>query len=90
MKEEIKVDREYLQAFNLGYELAKELNLSTPMFKEINSEDRKLNAMHAGMTEFNNELRKGKGKSYDHSVGKEPGRNFDSSNGEDKGWNQSL
>ncbi|WP_026810550.1 hypothetical protein [Arenibacter latericius] len=90
MKEEIKVDRDYLQAFNLGYELAKELNLSTPMFKGLVSEDGNLKALQAGMAEFNDEFRKAKGNSYDQSVGQEPGRNFDPSNGEEKGWNQSL
>ncbi len=90
MEEEIKVDRDYLQAFNLGYELAKELNLSTPMFKGLHSEDVNLKALQAGMAEFNDELQKAKGNSYDQSVGQEPGRNFDSSNGEEKGWNQSL
>ena len=90
MKEEIKVDRDYLQAFNLGYELAKELNLSTPMFKGLNSEDSNLMALQAGMAEYNHELRKARDKSFDQSVGQEPRRNFDSSNGEEKGWNQSL
>ncbi|WP_086476619.1 hypothetical protein [Arenibacter amylolyticus] len=90
MKEEIKVDRDYLQAFNLGYELAKELNLSTPMFKGLDSEDIKLNALQAGMAEYNNELQKVKSNSYDHSMGKAPGKNLNSSNGEEKGWSQSL
>ena len=44
MEENIKIDEEYKKAFNLGYELAKELNLTTPMFKNVASTDDHMNA----------------------------------------------
>ena len=90
MKKETKVDRDYLQAFNLGYELAKELNLSSPMFKGLDSEDSHLNALQAGMAEFNDELKKSKGNRHSQSVDQQHGRKLGLSNGEEKGWNQSL
>lgn len=56
MMEEIKVDKNYMEAFNLGYELAKELNLKSPMFKEINSGNERMNAMQAGMEQYREEI----------------------------------
>lgn len=90
MNKEIRVNRDYLQAFNLGYELAKELNLSSPMFQGQNIEDSHLNAVQAGMMEYNEEMKRSKGNQQSHSAGQELGRNISSSNGEEKGWGQSL
>jgi predicted aconitase len=56
MREEIKVDKKYMEAFNLGYELAKELNLKSPMFKDINSGNERMNAMQAGMRQHGREI----------------------------------
>ncbi|MCM4166599.1 hypothetical protein KCTC52924_03539 [Arenibacter antarcticus] len=56
MKKETKIDTDYLQGFNLGYDLAKELNLTSPMFKDVNSDDNHMNAMQAGMAEYTNEI----------------------------------
>jgi hypothetical protein len=35
MEENLKVDIDYKGAFNLGYELARELNLKSPLFKPV-------------------------------------------------------
>ena len=58
MEENIKTDEEYKKAFNLGYELAKELNLKTPMFKSVVPTDDHMNAVQAGMMQYSNELNK--------------------------------
>ena len=56
MSEETKLDKDYLEAFNLGYELAKELNLKSPMFKNLISGSNRMIAMQAGMLERRNEI----------------------------------
>ena len=58
MEENLKVDKDYKDAFNLGFELAKELNLKAPMFTDINSENIRLHSMQAGMTEYSHKLRR--------------------------------
>ena len=55
MEENLKVDKEYLKAFNLGYELAKELNLKTPIFKDLDQSNDRQNAMHKGMEQYSRE-----------------------------------
>ena len=56
MEENIKVDSDYLTAFNLGYELAKELNLISPMFKDVSSKSNRMNAMQSGMEQYSKEM----------------------------------
>ena len=65
MEENIKIDEEYKKAFNLGYELAKELNLKTPMFKSVVPTDDHMNAVQAGMMQYSNELNKNLHKGND-------------------------
>lgn len=69
MSEEIKVDRDYLEAFNLGYELAKELDLKSPMFEDLSLENSRMNAMQLGMAEYDNEIARGKDKKIDPTLG---------------------
>jgi hypothetical protein len=52
MSVDTKVDKDYKDAFNLGYELAKELNLKSPMFKDVSSGNDRMNAMQAGMEQY--------------------------------------
>ncbi|NYJ28126.1 hypothetical protein [Allomuricauda sp. ARW1Y1] len=56
MEESLKIDEEYKRAFNLGYDLAKELNLTSPMFREANQNSIYSTAMQAGMAEFCSEI----------------------------------
>ena len=56
MEENLKVDKDYLEAFNLGYELAKELNLKTPMFKDFKSENGRITAINDGMIQYHLEI----------------------------------
>jgi hypothetical protein len=62
MSEETKIDENYKEAFNLGYELSKELNLKSPMFKDSKVDNERMNAMQAGMAQFSNEINPGKDK----------------------------
>ncbi len=62
MSDETKIDKNFKDAFNLGYELAKELNLKSPMFKDLDSENGRMNAMKAGMAQYTNEFSQEKGK----------------------------
>ncbi|MFS4448471.1 hypothetical protein [Maribacter sp. 2307UL18-2] len=68
MSEEIKVDRDYLEAFNLGYELAIELDLKSPMSKDLDSRNNRMKAMQAGMIQYTLEIVKPSKKEIDHSL----------------------
>jgi hypothetical protein len=67
MEENLKVDKDYMEAFNLGYELAKELKLMSPMFKNIESGNRRMHAMQTGMEEYSKEITINKNLSLDSS-----------------------
>lgn len=56
MNSETKIDKNYKEAFNLGYELAKELNLKSPMFNDIKVDNERIGAMQAGMAQFSDEI----------------------------------
>ena len=60
MEENLKVNKDYIEAFNLGYELAKELRLKSPMFENVKSGNDRMNAMQAGMEQFSKEISKEK------------------------------
>ena len=75
MEENLEVDKGYLKAFNLGYELAKELNLESPMFKELNPGNIRLNAMQAGMAEYCNEIIQRKNKAIEQPLGMDNRKN---------------
>lgn len=82
MEKNIKVDKDYLEAFNLGYELAKELNLKSPMFQDLNSENSLNNAMQAGMTQYIDESKQGleQNNSYKVIKNKDKGQGFNHAN----------
>ncbi len=85
MEENLKVDEEYLNGFNLGYELAKELQLTSPMLNDINQDNTQMQAMHAGMAEFCNEIEQAKQKELDLNS-----NGIKSKNDKDKGFNISI
>ncbi len=60
---EIKIDDNYKDSFNLGYELARELNLKSPMFNDLKVGDVGMAAMQAGIEQFIYEINHEKGKS---------------------------
>lgn len=67
MEEEIKVDEKFKSAFNLGYRLAKELNLKSPMLKN-QEKIMSSNPMHLGMQEFIDEVKLSKNKRQNLSI----------------------
>ncbi len=52
MEENIRVDVKFKRAFNLGYEVAKELDLKTPMLQNENSDIALKSPIQAGMFQF--------------------------------------
>jgi hypothetical protein len=46
------IDVEYKEAFNRGYEIAKELNLKTPLFANQNKDGIAKNPMQLGMLQY--------------------------------------
>lgn len=56
--EETKVDKNYKEAFNQGYELSKELGLKPNILKDVTAGKNQMQAMQDGMKQF--ELEKGR------------------------------
>lgn len=67
MEDNLKVDKDYKEAFNLGYELAKELNLESPLFKDSASTSSRIKSTQAGMAEYCGEIEYEKNKQMDKS-----------------------
>ena len=67
MKENLKVDKDYMEAFNLGYQLAKELNIKSPMFKNIELDNSRMHALNTGMEEYSKEFTLNKNITLDDS-----------------------
>jgi len=65
---ETKIDSKYKRAFNLGYEMAKELNLKNPMFKGQDAAQNSTNAMQAGILQHINEVALSRNRNIDKSV----------------------
>jgi hypothetical protein len=56
MKKEITSDKDYIEAFNQGYELAKELGLKPDVLKDLVSGNHRMEAMKEGMEQYGKEL----------------------------------
>lgn len=56
MSEETIIDKDYKDAFNLGYELARELNIKTQMFHDIGSANRRTNPTKDGIGQYIKEM----------------------------------
>ncbi len=69
MSEETRIDKDYKDAFNLGYELAQDLKLKSPMFKDISSDNYRMNAMQAGMEQYSKEIVVQKSKEKENTFG---------------------
>ena len=52
MDEDLKIDEKFKRAFNLGYEVAKELDLKTPMFQNESSDTTLKSPMQAGIFQY--------------------------------------
>jgi len=63
MEESLKVDEKFKKAFNLGYEVAKELDLKTPMFQKKGSDITLKSPVQAGIFRFVQDRQAGLDKS---------------------------
>ncbi|WP_303316843.1 hypothetical protein Q4Q34_08540 [Flavivirga abyssicola] len=55
MEEQTKVDKDYLESFNQGYEVAKELGLKSDALEGINAGNNRIQAMKDGIEQYNKE-----------------------------------
>lgn len=62
MKKEITSDKDYIEAFNQGYELSKELGLKSDILKDLNAGNNRMQAMKDGMEQYSKEITKEKSK----------------------------
>ncbi len=62
MEEQIKVDKGYLEAFNQGYEVAKELGLKPEILKDLSAGNNRMQAMKDGMEQYQKEIKLEKSK----------------------------
>ncbi|MFL1013232.1 hypothetical protein [Flavisericum labens] len=62
MEEQTKVDKDYIEAFNQGYEVAKELGLKPEDIDGINAGKNRMQAMKDGMQQYSKELTQEKNK----------------------------
>ncbi|GAB5476349.1 MAG: hypothetical protein Mars2KO_44480 [Maribacter sp.] len=60
--EEIKVDKDYKEAFNQGYELSKELGLKPNILNDLASGNNRMQAMKDGMVQYEKEIQMDKSK----------------------------
>ncbi|MEM8938595.1 MAG: hypothetical protein AAGC64_04520 [Bacteroidota bacterium] len=56
MKKEIISDKDYIEAFNQGYELHKELGLKPDILKDLSAGNKRILAMQDGMEQYGREL----------------------------------
>lgn len=52
MEENIKVDKDYKEGFNQGYELASELGLKPDILKDVYAGNNRMQAMKDGMEQY--------------------------------------
>lgn len=52
MKETSQIDKDYIESFNQGYQLSKELNLKPEILNGINAGNYRIQAMKDGMHQF--------------------------------------
>jgi len=62
MSEETKVDKNYIEAFNQGYELSKELGLKPYILKDLATGNNRIQAMQDGMEQYAKEITQEKDK----------------------------
>ena len=62
MKKEVTSDRDFIEAYNQGYELSKELGLKPDLLKDIAAGNSRMQAMKDGMEQYGKELAREKEK----------------------------
>ena len=56
MEESFKVDKDYKEAFNQGYELAKDLGLKPDILKDVSAGNHRMQAMKDGMQQYQKDM----------------------------------
>ena len=56
MEENFKVDKDYKEAFNQGYELAKDLGLKPDILKDVSAGNHRMQAMKDGMQQYQKDM----------------------------------
>lgn len=62
MKKEITSDKDFIEAFNQGYELSRELGLKPVILKDLSAGNNRMEAMREGMEQYGKELAKERNK----------------------------
>ncbi|THV60823.1 hypothetical protein EZV76_00335 [Flagellimonas alvinocaridis] len=89
MEEEIRVDKDFKNAFNLGYCVAKELKLKTTILKD--QEKLMSNSpIHMGMQQFIDESKLSKNIKKKESLNQRAGDNLKRKKGKSRGKGPSL
>lgn len=89
MEEDIKVDEAFKKSFNLGYQVAAELNLKVPLLQNQEKIMPK-NPMHLGMQQFIDEASLSKSKKMDKSLEQNKVDNVKKKKGKSRGRGPSL
>lgn len=65
---ETRIDSDYKKAFNLGYEMAKELDLKNLMFKGQDAAQNSTNPIQAGILQYIDEVTLSRNRNIDKSI----------------------
>lgn len=65
---ETRINSDYKKAFNLGYEMAKELDLKNPMFKGQDAAQNSTNPIQAGILQYIDEVTLSRKRNIDKSI----------------------
>lgn len=68
MKETSQIDKDYIESFNQGYQLSKELNLKPEILNGINAGNYRIQAMKDGMQQFQKDNTIQKSKTQDIEI----------------------
>ncbi|MDD7887856.1 hypothetical protein [Flavivirga sp. 57AJ16] len=66
MEEQTKVDKDYIESFNQGYEVAKELGLKPDSIEGIKAGNNRMQGMKDGMEQYGKELTQEKEKQIEN------------------------
>ena len=67
-EENLKVDKDYVESFNQGYELSKELGLKSDILEGLSSGNNRMQAMQDGMKQYEKDQTLEKSKAPDKDV----------------------
>ncbi len=68
MEENVKVDKDYIEAFNQGYTLSKELGLKPDIIEGLSAGNNRMQAMKDGMEQHQKEVSLEKDKRQDKDI----------------------